>query len=202
MTESRLPPTFLPKVAESAHERARAWDAVADVLEVPDVALLTRLRSGDLAAIWRQSAAWLGDDTHMLTPELMSLDVYARSAPRRTLAQDLADFRAGYEEHVAPDVGFLLQIRRLADICRQESQAWSGGDIAQGRALRASQQEFIDAQLVPGLPELGRRLVDDAQVNVWRLLGRLILAILSVETGRDYQRAVLGEGLGRRRNPR
>lgn len=199
-----LPPTFLAKVAQTATARAEAWEAVADVLSPPDAALVERLRSGALTAIWREGSHWLGDDTHMLTAELMSLDVYARGALRRDPATDLADLQAGHEAHVADQSSLVPAVRELADLCRAEGAAWADGLMDHAKALRASQQEFVENHLVTGasgtgLPDVAGRLVRGADANVWRLLGRLMLAILSAETGKDFQRAVLGEGGGRTR---
>ena len=202
MNATPLHPEFLDKVTQTALARGRTWDAIADVLEEPGVALVTRLRSGDLVATLTASAAWLGEDTHMLTAELMSLEVYARSSSRRPLAGDLEEFRADHAAYVVARSTLISPIRELAALCRQESGAWEAGDLEAGKTLRAGQRDFLDAHLVPELPELASALATSAAANVWRLLGRVILATLSAETGRDYQRAVLGEGLGRRRNPR
>lgn len=199
-----LPPAFLAQVAQTATGRGAAWDAVADVLSPPDAALVERLRSGALTTIWREGSRWLGDDTHMLTAELMSLDVYARGAVRRDPATDLTDLRAGHEAHVADQRSLVPAVRELADLCRAEGAAWADGRVDHAKALRASQHEFVENHLVTaangaGLPDVAGRLACEADANVWRLLGRLMLAILTAETGKDFQRAVLGEGGGRPR---
>lgn len=193
-----LPSAFLAKVSQTAADRARAWDAVADVLSPPDAALVERLRSGELVQVWRQGSSWLGDDTHMLTAELMSLDVYARGAARRESSDDLADLRNGYLALVAGCAHVMGGLRGVAALCRDEAQAWSTGQPEQAKALRVAQQELITDRLAGELPELAGRLVRESEANVWRLLGRLTLAILSAETGRDFQRAVLGERSRRR----
>ena len=192
-----LPAGFLAKVSQTATDRADAWDAVADVLSPPDAALADRLRSGALVQVWRQGSSWLGDDTHMLTAELMSLDVYARGAVRRAAEDDLADLRSGYDALVAPSAHLVDGLREVAAGCRAEAQAWSDGRADEAKALRAAQQDLIADRLATDLPELAGRLVREADANVWRLLGRLTLAILSAETGRDFQRAVLGERMRR-----
>ena len=194
-----LPATFLAKVTETATHRALGWDAVADVLAPPDLALVERLRSGALTQTWRESTDWLGGDTHALTAELMSLEVYARGAARRAPADDLADLLAGYEALVARDAALAAPVRRLAELCRTEAVAWAVGNPVEAKAVRVGQQNYITECLVPGLPELGGRLALEAEAGVWRLLGRVILGLLSGDTGKDYQRAVLGDDLGRRR---
>ena len=193
-----LPSDFLAKVSQTATDRARTWDAVADVLSPPDAALVERLRSGALAQVWREGSSWLGDDTHMLTAELMSLDVYSRGAVRRDAADDLTDLRTGYDTLVAPYAHLVAALRKVAALCRAEAQAWSAGGVDHAKTLRVEQQDLITDRLVAELPELAGRLVREGEANVWRLLGRLTLAILSTETGRDFQRAVLGDRARRR----
>lgn len=197
LTPGVLPAGFLAKVSQTAADRAQAWAALADVLSPPDAELADRLRSGALVQVWRQGSDWLGADTHMLTAELMSLDVYARGAVRRDAADDLTDLRTGYDALVAPSAHLVAGLREVAAGCRAEAQAWADGDVEQAKSLRAAQQELILDRLATDLPELAGRLVREADANVWRLLGRLTLAIMSAETGRDYQRAVLGDRVRR-----
>ncbi|SDB84104.1 hypothetical protein SAMN05216410_0365 [Sanguibacter gelidistatuariae] len=199
MVEVTLPAGFLTKVSQTATDRAHGWDAVADVLTSPDATLVDRLRSGALAQTWRDSTGWLGEDAHVLTAELMSLDVYARGASRRTADADLADLRSGYAALVARDAGLVASIRELADLCREEAAAWTDARSDEAKASRVGQQDFITARLVPALPDLGGRLALEAEASVWRLLGRVMLGLLSADTGKDFQRAVLGEDRGRRR---
>ena len=198
MTVPTLPIAFLGKVSQTATDRAHSWDAVADVLSPPDAALVERLRSGELVQVWRQGSSWLGDDTHMLTAELMSLDVYARGAARREAGDDLADLRTGYDTLVAPYAHLVAGLREVAALCREEAQAWSAGQVEHAKTLRVDQQDFILDRLATELPDLAGRLVREGEANVWRLVGRLTLAIVSAETGRDFQRAVLGERARRR----
>ena len=189
---------YLEQVAQAARDRAGAWDAVADVLEGGEHAA-ERLRDGSVAAAWRASSRWLGDDAELFVADLYNLDVYARGAARRSLEDDVAALGADHAALVAPDAAVVTHIREVAEACRAEAEAWAAGDTATGKSLRLREQELIESHLVPVLPDLGGRLARSAATGVWRALGRLVLAVLSVESGRDYQRAVLGEDLGRHR---
>ena len=182
---------FTAQVAQASRDRAGSWDAVADVLTMDEDAV-TRLRAGEQAEAWRAGARWLGDDAQMFTGDLLSLDVYARGAARRDLAEDVAALAADHGALVAPDAAVVAHVRRVADLCREEAEAWARGDLPGGKALRAREREVIDEHLVPVLPGLGGRLAREASARIWRTLGRVLLAVLSVESGKDYQRAVLG----------
>jgi hypothetical protein len=185
---------FRAQVAQAARDRAGSWDAVAEVLAAPDAAFVERLRTGELATVWRLGARWLGADAELFTRDLMSLDVYARGSRRRSPADDLAALREDHERFVAGEGDLVTPVRRVADACRQEADAWAVGDMAGGRGLRAQERTLIDDALVPALPNVGGRLAQEAGARVSRTLGRLVLAVLSVESGKDYQRAVLEDG--------
>ncbi|UNX54009.1 hypothetical protein MF406_13750 [Georgenia sp. TF02-10] len=212
---------FAAQIAQAARDRAASWAAVAEVLEGPGERLAEALRSGALAAAWRDAAGWVGDDAELFLADLMTLDTYARGSRRRTLADDVAALRAGCPADLfgaagpggagglagaagpggaaAPTAAAHLapHARHLADLCRAEADAWASGDVGRGRQLRAEEQDVITASLAARLPAVGRRLAQESSAQVWRALGRLVLAVLSVESGEDYHRAVLGERRGR-----
>ncbi|MGV8965851.1 MAG: hypothetical protein ACOH2F_06190 [Cellulomonas sp.] len=192
---------FTAHVAQVAQQRAAAWDAFADVLAAPEVDTVVRLRSGELTEIWRAGVSWVGADAEMFTAALMSLDVYARAAGRRTLASDHAAFLADHTTLVGPHLAALAPLRAVARSCSAEGAAWADGDLAHGKDLRAHQHALVEEHLVPMLPELAERLVVSARSDVWRVLGRLLLAFVSIETGRDYQRAILGEARAKLLHP-
>jgi hypothetical protein len=184
---------FRAQVAQAARDRAGSWDAVAAVLAAPGPELVERLRAGELATVWRLGARWLGADAELFTRDLMSLDVYARGSRRRSAEDDLAALRADHDRLVAAEGDLVTPVRHVADTCREEADAWVAGDMAAGRAVRARERTLIEDTLVPGLANAGGRLAQEAEARVSRTLGRLVLAVLSVESGRDYLRAVLGD---------
>ncbi|MPV38476.1 hypothetical protein [Georgenia subflava] len=184
--------SFRAQVSQAARDRAGSWDAVAAVLEPPDERLAELLRSGELSTTWRLGARWLGEDAELFTSDLMSLDVYARGSRRRSVADDLARLRADHAELVGAGAAVAGHVRAVAELCRREADAWSAGDMAGGKELRAAERALIEEQLVTVLPDLAGRLATGASAKVWRTLGRVVLAVLSVESGRDYRREVLG----------
>lgn len=192
---------FAARVAQVAAERAGAWSAFADALATPDEHTVARLRSGELTAAWRAGVSWVGADTEMFLGALMSLDAYARGAHRRTLAADTAALAADHAALIAPHLAELVPLREVARLCAEEATAWADGDLTRGRELRARQHALVVAELVPVLPELGETLNARARADVWRVVGRLLLAFASIETGQDYQRALLGEARARYLRP-
>lgn len=185
---------FGAQVAFASRDRAQSWDAVADVLAVPDEALAERLRAGELTDAWRVGARWLGADAELFHADLLTMDVYSRGAARRDLAADLDALRRDHEALVGVHAALAAPAREVADLCRQEADAWAAGDFAGGKALRVRERDVIAERLEPVLPAVAGRLANDGSSGVVRTIGRLLLAVLSVESGKDYQRAVLGDG--------
>ncbi|GAA4416777.1 hypothetical protein GCM10023169_12070 [Georgenia halophila] len=181
---------FQAQLVQAARDRAGSWDAVADVLSPPDESTTERLRSGATATAWRLAARWLEADAELFTTDLMSLDVYARAARRRRAEDDLDALRADHLQLVAPAGDLVTPARDVADLCRQEAEAWATGDAPGARSLRAREREHLTERLVPVLPGVGRLLANEASATVLRTVGRLVLAVLSVESGTDYHREV------------
>ncbi|MFC7406341.1 hypothetical protein [Georgenia alba] len=181
---------FQAQLVRAARDRAGAWDAVADVLCPPDERTTERLRSGEIGDSWRLAARWLEADAELFVTDLIALDAYVRAARRRRPEDDLVALRQDFEQLVAPAGDLADPARAVADLCRREAAAWEAGDSPGARELRTSERELLEASLVPVLPDVGRRLAAEARATVWRTLGRLVLAVLSVESGTDYRSEV------------
>lgn len=194
MTADKLPfpADFFDKVAATAQGRAKGWAHIHKVLDTPDEALIDDLRSGTLAEVWTDSAAWLGEDKHMLTSELMSLGVFSRGAGRRSAQQDFEAFQADYNAVVGDQSKLIVALADLVGQCQAEAAAWESRDLSLGKELRAQQSVFIDQNISPALTDLCVGIVENAKLNIWKVLARLILAYLSADTGKDFQRAALG----------
>lgn len=192
------------RIAATADARGEGWAALAALMDEPDAGVVDALRDGTTAGVLRDATAWLGEDSPMVGGPLMSLDVFVRGAHRRGADADLAALRAD-RAAVADVVGPHAQaelarpMRELAVLCHQEARAWADGEDERGKELRARQREVADAELSRDAPAVAGALVEEGVANLSRTVGRLVLGFLSAETGRDYQRAVLGDARGRSR---
>lgn len=191
--------SFLDQVSQVAADRAGAWQALAEVLDRPTPQVVDRLRSGALVELWRAGSRWLGDDSQMFTGALMSLDVYARGAARRDAAEDLRSYREEHATHIGDGTDLSRRVTDLAATCREEADRWRAGDFGAGRDSRAQQHKTLEGGLAEELLAIGADAGRHASTHLWRTLGKVILALVTVETGRDYQRAVLGDSRARRR---
>lgn len=194
-------------IASSADKRGEGWNALALLAQEPNPEVVAELRDGTIAATLKEATTWLGADSPMVAGPLMAMEVYVRGAERRTPEKDLRALAEDREEITrvlraagapAPEE-LAAPMRRLAALCHQEARAWSRGEDETGKSLRAAQHELASEDLGPALPLVGKAFVDEGITNQTRTIGRLFLAYLSAETGRDYQRAVLGDTRGRSR---
>lgn len=190
------------RIAATADARGEGWAALATLMEEPTEEVVAALRDGTTAKVLTEATAWLGADSPMVGGPLMSLEVFVRGAHRRTAEKDMRSLTED-REAVADVVGKGAQaalaapMRELAALCHHEARAWAAGDDARGKELRARQREVADADLSEKAPGVAKALVEEGAANLSRTIGRLVLGFLSAETGRDYQRAVLGDARGR-----
>lgn len=190
---------FVEHVAQVARERGAAWDALAEVLGEPRDAVVDRLRSGALVAQWRTGSAWHGEESRVFTASLMSLDVYVRGAARRDPADDARSYRAEQARLVSDPSGLAARVADLAERCRTEAEVWASGDLVGGREARAAQHALLADGLAERLIAIGSAAAERAETHLWRTLGKVVIALVTVESGRDYS-AVLGSAARRRRD--
>ena len=187
------------RIARTADARAGGWEALATLVDVPDEIVVEGLRDGTLAAMLRDATEWLGPDASMVLAPLMSMETHARGSGRRSASDDLLSIRQDHDELLAGGPDLISPMRELAGLCHREAQAWSRGDDGAGKALRARQRERADQALAPVLPTVAKSLVEDGLANLTRSVGRMLLAYLSAETGRDYLRSTLADPRSRSR---
>lgn len=190
---------FIEHVAQVARDRGAAWDALAEVVGEPTDAVVDRLRSGELVAQWRTGSAWHGEDSRVFTASLMSLDVYVRGAVRRDPAADACSYRAEHARLVTEPEALAARVIDLAERCRTEASVWASADLVGGREARAAQHALLAEGLAEELIAIGQAAAADAETHLWRTLGKVIIALVTVESGRDYS-AVLGSGARQQRD--
>jgi len=99
----------------------------------------------------------------------------------------LAESRHDLADHVATEMEF------VHFLCRQEEQAWLAGpdDLDRAKALRASQQQFLQDHLGRFLPDLCEAVAQSTTEDVYRALAGVSSEFLSTETGSDYASTIM-----------
>lgn len=175
-----------------AGARAHGWRLLAELLSPPTTGLVERLRSGELVAELRESTAWLGPDADRFLATYASLDAFARRSRRVSPQEDLDRLSNEYHRLFPEGTADLSRaVRDMAARCDAEAAAWFRGDEA-ARAMRSEQHRLLEATLVDTLPAWCADLDERTRVATYRSVARLATSYLSVESGRDFDRAVFG----------
>lgn len=175
-----------------AGARAHGWRLLAELLSPPTPDLVERLRSGELVEEMREATAWLGPDADRFLAAFASLDAFARRSRRVSPQEDLDRLAAEYHRLFPDGTADLLDaVRDMAPRCDAEAQAWFRGDEA-ARTMRSEQHRLLEATLVDTLPAWCADLDERTRVMTYRSVARLATSYLSVESGRDFDRAVFG----------
>lgn len=175
-----------PGIADIAAARAQTWRLLDELAAEPTMASVERLRHGRWLADLRRSTGWLEDAAAPMTRAAAALEVLPRRAARRTAVQDLDELGAAWRGPVADWSVHRPEVMEVVLLCDDESQAWATGDLGTAKARRVAETDVIERALVPNLPAWADRVDVPTGSPTYRSLARLVIAWLSVESGRDF----------------
>lgn len=178
-------------VAAIAAARAQGWRVIVEILGEPDDALVSRVRNGDLMRELRESTDWLGDESARFIDSLAILDVLARRSRRRSHEEDRDDLLDEFRR-LFPDgpPSFREHVREMVDLVEAEARAWGAGDIETGKTTRVAQNTLLEAELLDIVPAWCVALDERAKAGLYKLTPRLVTSFVSIESGRDFDRAL------------
>lgn len=189
----------LASVSEAAEEmaalmtgvvdnRIRMWSLVSEMTSRPDDAVVRRLASGEWVADVREAVHWLGDSAERFRPGLQAVED-AMAAHTVTLA----DLTAGHEAIVAGQRLSLEEtISGLDDQLAAERRAWSCGDVEYAKTLRLAEHDQLHKRIVPALQQWSHDALHQQTSPVLAALMKVVAVVLSMETGRDFERGLEG----------
>lgn len=201
-----VPAEVARAISQVAADRGDTWRIIDRVLARPDVDLVRVIRDGSLLEDLRRSIHWLDEDSVRFLEADATLGVLARRSARIPEQSDLDELGEDFALLFTPgqdgsraelDAGrsaIREAARRMTELCEAESSAWGSGDVQAGKDLRAEQAQLLESELVPGTPGWAHALHADARRPFYRMIARLIVSALSVETGRDFDRTVFAAG--------
>ena len=176
-------PQFAARISHVAQRRARVWTRHVELWMGSDT-LFDEIRSGEYGAWLREYYADIGQEALAHGP-LMSLDVYSRRSRRRDRDEDQAAFRADYDELVA-HCPYLSKMKRMVELCSQESATWAAGNLSGGRDVRKQEFDLL-LTLEPEIVATCQAIIDRAHTHVWRTLARLVVVFVSTESGHQLE---------------
>ncbi len=170
--------------------RARMWGLVQEVTARPDDAVVDRLTSGEWVEDVQEAVQWLGDAAERFRPGLQSVADAVDSGP-----VTLKSLTAGYETIISLQRTSLADV--IADLMGQleaEGRAWASGDDEYAKTLRMAEHDQLHKRMVPAIQQWCYDALHQQSSPVLSALIKVVVIVLSMETGRDFERGMEGRG--------
>ncbi len=168
--------------------RIRLWELVHEVTSRPDQHIVDRLSSGEWIDDVRQAVQWLGEAADRFAPGL--------TAAEKALEEDAVTLESLMAAHDSIDVRRPVSLSEtLADLGGQlaaERRAWASGDDEYAKTLRLAQHDQLHTRVVPAIQQWSSEALHQQHSPVLTALVRVVTVVLSMETGRDFERRLGG----------
>ncbi|MEO7588055.1 MAG: hypothetical protein ABIS84_08505 [Arachnia sp.] len=189
MTE-RPSPDVAQLMAGIVDHRTRMWALVSEVVSRPEQAVVERLVSGAWVADMQDAVQWLGDAAERFSPGLVAVGDAVAATP-----VTLESLVAGFDAITARDRTHLSAvIQDLLGQLEAEKRSWSAGDQDRAKTLRLAQHDQLHQHVVPAVQQWCYDALNQQSAPVLAVAVKVVAVVLSMETGRDFER-----GLGGRR---
>lgn len=172
------------------NNRIRMWGLVTEVTSRPDHSVVERLTSGAWIADVQDAVQWLGDAAERFRPGLQAVEDAVAERP-----VTLSDLTAGHETIVARQRLTLSEVIDGLDAqLAAERRAWSSGDVEYAKTLRLAEHDHLHKRMVPALQQWCYDALHQQSSPVLAALIKVVVIVLSMETGRDFERSMDGRG--------
>ncbi len=187
MTEHPTP-EVAQLMAGIVDNRARMWELVQEVTAQPDQDVVERLVSGEWISDVQEAVQWLGDAAERFRPGLLAVEEAVDDSP-----MTLASLMAGYNAIVARQRTSLADC--ISDLMGQlaaERRAWASGDDEYAKTLRLAEHDQLHHRMVPAIQQWCYDALHQQASPVLASLIKVVVIVLSMETGRDFERGMEG----------
>ena len=170
--------------------RARMWGLVQEVTARPDEAVVERLASGEWVEDVQEAVQWLGDAAERFRPGLLAVEAAVDEGPAT-----LESLTAGYETIISLQRTSLADV--IADLMSQlavEKRAWASGDDEYAKTLRMAEHDQLHKRMVPAIQQWCYDALHQQSSPILSALIKVVVIVLSMETGRDFERGMEGRG--------
>ena len=189
MTANSTPDVAL-LMAGIVDNRTRMWELVREVTSRPDDSVVQRLTSGQWIADVQEAVQWLGDAAERFRPGLLAVEAAVHEDP-----PTLESLTAGHDAIVARERLSLSET--ISDLMGQlaaEKRAWSSGDDEYAKTLRLAEHDQLHKRMVPAIQQWCYDALHQQDSPVLSSLIKVVVIVLSMETGRDFERQMEGRG--------
>ncbi len=181
-------PDVAQLMAGIVDNRARMWGLVQEVTSRPDEAVLERLTSGRWVEDVQEAVQWLGDAAERFRPGLLAVEAAVGEVPAT-----LESLTAGYEAIIARERTSLTEtITDQAGQLAAEKRAWASGDDEYAKTLRLAEHDQLHKRMVPAIQQWCYDALHQQSSPVLSALIKVVVIVLSMETGRDFERGMEG----------
>ena len=170
--------------------RMRMWSLLNEVVSRPDDVVVDRLNHGEWVDDVQEAVQWLGDAAERFRPGLDAVAETVAASPA-TLEGLVAAFNAitAGQRVSLPDV-----ITDLTGQLGAEKRSWASGDDDYAKTLRLAQHDQLHKRMVPAVQQWCYVALNQEAAPVLSALVKYAVIVLSMETGRDFERAMEGRG--------
>ncbi len=175
-------------MAGIVENRTRMWELVREVTARPDEAVVERLSSGAWVEDVREAVQWLGEAADRFRPGLLAVEAAVDEG-----AATLKSLSQGYEAITARESNSLT--RMISDLMGQlsaEKRAWASGDDEYAKTLRLAEHDQLHKRMVPAIQQWSYDSLHQQSSPVLSALIQVVSTVLSMETGRDFERGTEG----------
>lgn len=175
-------------MAGIVEKRTRMWELVEEVTARPDEAVFARLTSGQWIEDVLEAVQWLGDAAERFRPGLLDVEAAVTEGPAT-----LESLTAGYDTIFVRERTSLAGV--ISDLMGQlaaEQRAWSSGDDEYAKTLRLAEHDQLNTRMVPAIQQWCYDALHQQDSPVLSALIKVVVIVLSMETGRDFERGMEG----------
>ena len=170
--------------------RIQMWVLVQEMTSSPNQGAVERLNSGTWVTDMQEAVQWLGDAAERFLPGLRAVSETVEATP-----SSLEGLSAAHEDIAARErTSFAVVIADLLGQMAAEKRAWSSGDDEYAKTLRLAQHDQLHKRMVPAVQQWCYDALNQQASPVVTALVKVIVIVLSMETGRDFERGMEGRG--------
>lgn len=168
--------------------RIRMWTLVAEAVSRPDASFERRLNSGAWVDDMQEAVQWLGEAAERFRPGLTAVTETSETTP-----DTVETLRAGFEA-ISQRVSLSGVIEDLLGQLAAERRSWSSGDDEHAKTLRLAEHDQLHTRMVPAVQQWCYGATHQQEAPTLAALVKVVVIVLSMETGRDFERALEGRG--------
>ena len=152
----------------------------------PDAESIRRLQGGQWLEEFQDSVQWMGDGAAKFQTAVRELMAAIESPLLEAYPDVLAEVTGDQRLSLA------VAIDELLGQISAELGAWRSGDVERAKDLRLAQHDRLGREVTPVVQRWCRDALNQGQSPALAALGRLVAVVLSIETGRDFERQLAG----------